>query len=64
MFLADGFEDIEALGTRDILDRGGIEVITGRGPGHAIDFAIEILRMLRGEALARSVTSGAILPCE
>lgn len=26
MFLADGFEDIEALGTRDVLLRGGVEV--------------------------------------
>lgn len=28
IFLADGFEDIEALGTRDILVRGGVPVIT------------------------------------
>jgi len=26
MFLADGFEDIEALAVRDILERGGVEV--------------------------------------
>lgn len=28
IFLADGFEDMEALGTRDILLRGGVPVIT------------------------------------
>jgi len=28
IFLANGFEDIEALGTRDILIRGGVPVIT------------------------------------
>lgn len=28
LFLADGFEDIEALGTRDILKRAGIDVQT------------------------------------
>ena len=27
IFLADGFEDIEALGTRDILKRGGVDVV-------------------------------------
>ena len=28
IFLADGFEDMEALATRDILVRGGIDVRT------------------------------------
>ncbi|MBP3202771.1 MAG: DJ-1/PfpI family protein [Bacteroidales bacterium] len=28
IFLADGFEDMEALGTRDVLLRGGVPVIT------------------------------------
>ncbi len=28
LFLADGFEDMEALGTRDVLLRGGVPVIT------------------------------------
>ena len=28
LFLADGFEDMEALGTRDVLIRGGIDVRT------------------------------------
>ena len=28
LFLADGFEDMEALGTRDVLLRGGIPVVT------------------------------------
>ena len=28
IFLADGFEDMEALGTRDVLLRGGIPVVT------------------------------------
>lgn len=28
IFLADGFEDMEALATRDVLHRGGVEVLT------------------------------------
>ena len=28
IFLANGFEDMEALGTRDVLLRGGVEVRT------------------------------------
>ena len=28
LFLADGFEDMEALGTRDVLLRGGVPVVT------------------------------------
>ena len=28
LFLADGFEDMEALGTRDVLLRGGVPIIT------------------------------------
>jgi len=27
MFMADGFEDVEALGTRDVLVRGGVDVV-------------------------------------
>lgn len=63
----DGCEDeLVALGAR-FVKKPAVScgrIITGRGPGHAIDFGIEILRMLRGEAAARSVASGAILPCE
>ena len=28
LFLANGFEDMEALGTRDVLVRGGVQVLT------------------------------------
>ena len=129
LFLADGFEDIEALGTRDILRRAGIDVqlvgitddpfvvsshglmvgidcrldeleadvagidftcydgfaepmtakgacfasrpavtdgriITGRGPGHTQAFALEIVKKVKGEAVAAEVAYGMNLTCE
>lgn len=39
-------------------------IITGRGPGHAIDFALEVLKMARNEAAAEEVAKGMILTCE
>lgn len=37
-------------------------IITGRGPGHAIDFGLAILRALKGDGVADSVRDAMILP--
>lgn len=37
-------------------------IITGRGPGHSIDFGLAILRYLKGDAAADYVADGMILP--
>ena len=39
-------------------------IITGRGPGHTQAFALEIVRMLKGEAFAAEVAYGMNLTCE
>ncbi len=39
-------------------------IITGRGPGHAIDFGLAILKYLRGEDAARKVSEAMTLECE
>lgn len=39
-------------------------IITGRGPGHAIQFALEVLKMIKGEECAQAVEAGMILTCE
>jgi len=39
-------------------------IITGRGPGHAIDFALAILRHIKGEKVAAEVATGLTLKCD
>lgn len=39
-------------------------IITGRGPGHSIDFALAVLKDVKGAAVADEVASGLTLPCE
>jgi len=39
-------------------------VITGRGPGQALEFGLEILKAIKGETDAESVRNGVFLPCE
>ncbi len=89
IFLADGFEDMEAIATRDVLLRGGVEVqtvsinedpmiakgavftpesavvdgrlVTGRGAGHAVNFGLAILGVLKGEETVQRVKAGLML---
>ncbi len=39
-------------------------IITGRGPGHAVDFGLEILKKIRGSETALGVAAAVTLPCE
>ncbi len=39
-------------------------IITGRGPGHAIDFGLEILKKVRDSETALDVAAAVTLPCD
>ena len=39
-------------------------IITGRGPGHTMDFALEVLKKIKGDEVAAKVAAGMILTCE
>ena len=39
-------------------------IITGRGPGHTKAFALEIVKKVKGEAVAAEVQYGMDLTCE
>lgn len=39
-------------------------IITGRGPGQAIEFALEVLKAIKGSETAEKVRKGVYLPCE
>jgi len=62
----DGCEDtLEVMGAK-FLPRPAVtsgRIITGRGPGHAVDFGLEILRYLKGDEVASSVSDDMILEC-
>lgn len=64
----DGFKNnLEAAGIR-FVPRAAMtcgNVVTGRGPGHSIDFGLEIVKKMDGEAAAEKVRGGMILKvCE
>ena len=63
----DGFEDrLRAAGAvfvaRPAVRSGN--VITGRDPGHTLDFALEIVKAAVGEYAAEKVRAGMTLTCE
>ena len=63
----DGFADpMESKGAciapRPAITDG--RIITGRGPGHTQAFALEIVRKVKGEAVAAEVAYGMNLTCE
>lgn len=39
-------------------------IITGRGPGHTLDFAFEILSAIKGPETMEKIKDGVILACE
>jgi len=39
-------------------------IITGRGPGHSIEFALAVLREIKGESVSAKVASDLTLACE
>ena len=63
----DGFaEPLTAKGAKFVARpavRSG-RIITGRGPGHTKAFALEIVKKVKGEAIAAAVQAGMDLICE
>lgn len=64
MFLADGFEEIEALATLDIIRRGGIEIKTVGVTGATVTGShnISVLADLSSDDLTTNDLVGVILP--
>lgn len=60
----DSFESVpESLGARFVRRPVVLSgrLITGRGPGHVLDFAFQILSVVKGTDVAESVRSGMVL---
>ena len=63
----DGFEDPMRSKGASFTPRPAVScgrIITGRGPGHTEAFALEIVRKVKGEAVASEVQYGMDLICE
>ena len=63
----DGFQDPMLSKGAQFTPRPAVScgrIITGRGPGHTKAFALEIVRKVKGEAVAADVQSGLDLICE
>lgn len=39
-------------------------IVTGRGPGHSVNFGLEILSLVKGDEVARKVSADFTLECE
>ena len=60
----DGFEDYLIAKGANHIPEGCVtdgNIITGRGPGYAVEFGLAILSHLKGEAVAEEVRSGMFL---
>jgi len=63
----DGCEDLAVSKGGIFVKRPAVScgnLITGRCPGHAIEFALEILKKVRGEDVKEKVSKGFTLVCE
>lgn len=63
----DGCEDLLIAKGAVTVNRPAVtsgRIITGRGPGHSIDFGLEILKMLAGKETAAKVAAAVTLPCD
>ena len=63
----DGFEDPMTSKGAHFTARPAVScgsIITGRGPGHTKAFALEIVKKVKGEAVAAEVQYGLDLTCE
>ena len=63
----DGFQDPLISKGASFVRKGAVcsgRIITGRGPGHAQEFALEIIKKLKGEVVADDVRYGLDLICE
>ena len=63
----DGFADPMTAKGACFVPRPAVtdgRIITGRGPGHAQAFALEIVKKVKGEAVAAEVAYGMNLTCE
>ncbi len=64
LFLADGFEDIEALCPLDILKRGGVDIVTVGVGGDVITSksGVKFMCDIREESIDFTLMEGIILP--
>lgn len=63
----DGCEDLLVAKGAVTVNRPAVtsgRIITGRGPGHSIDFGLEILKMLAGKETAAKVAAAVTLQCD
>ena len=63
----DGFENVPVSKGGEFVKKPTVtsgNIITGRGPGYAIDFGLELLKFIKGETVAEEVRSGMFIPCE
>ena len=63
----DGFSDPMVSKGADFVPKPAVadgRIITGRGPGHTKAFALEVVRKVKGEAVAAEVAYGLDLTCE
>jgi 4-methyl-5(b-hydroxyethyl)-thiazole monophosphate biosynthesis len=60
----DGFEDVLIAKGAEYVKEGVVkdgQIITGRGPGWAVEFGLTILASLKGQDIADKVKSGLML---
>ena len=63
----DGFESGPVAKGAEFVKKPAVtsgNIITGRGPGYALEFGLEILKYIKGEKAAQDVRDGMFIPCE